>query len=50
MHVVLGHPGLATMLHTLGLMKHTKSMISKADVEKFVRRKCGLCESMLGAR
>ncbi|KOO34385.1 hypothetical protein Ctob_016321, partial [Chrysochromulina tobinii] len=47
MHVVLGHPGLATMLHTLGLMKHTKGMISKADVEKFVRRKCGLCESML---
>ena len=47
MHVVLGHPGLATMLHTLGLMKHTKGMISKEDVEKFVRRKCGLCESML---
>ena len=47
MHVVLGHPGLATMLNTLGLMKETKGMISKTDIEKFVRRKCGLCESML---
>ena len=47
MHVVLGHPGLATMLNTLSLLKETKGMISKADIEQFVRRKCGLCESML---
>ena len=47
MHVVLGHPGLATMLNTLGLLKTTQGMISKTDIEQFVRRKCGLCESML---
>lgn len=47
MHVVLGHPGLATMLITLAGLKGTAGMVTKADIEEYRRRRCGLCESML---
>ena len=37
-HVVLGHPGLGTLLVTLAGLKGTAGMVTKADVEAFRRR------------
>ena len=47
MHVVLGHASLATMLRTLARMPNTLGLITRADVEKFRERKCGICDTTL---
>ena len=44
-HVVLGHPGLAMLLRTLSVADGMKAgVITKADVEAFVRHGCGICD------
>jgi hypothetical protein len=46
MHVVLGHPSLPVLLATLEASKDVNAhLITKSDVEQYVREACGICES-----
>ena len=46
MHVVLGHPSLPVLLATLMASKDINAhIITKADIEQYVREACGICES-----
>ena len=46
MHVVLGHPSLPVLLATLMASKDVNAhIITKADIEQYVREACGICES-----
>ena len=45
MHVVLGHPSLRRLLGTLTHMNKYKGLVTREDVEQFVREGCGCCES-----
>ena len=47
MHIVMGHAGLATLLHTLSQLPGTAGMITREDVEQFRRRGCGICDSTI---
>jgi hypothetical protein len=45
-HVVLGHPSLQVILATLMASKDLNAhIITKADIEQYVREACGICES-----
>eukprot|EP00966_Prymnesium_polylepis_P245683 5683454-Prymnesium_polylepis.1 len=49
MHIVLSHCSLRTLLTTLGFVtvdgKPAIDRVTKSDIEEYVRRGCGVCES-----
>ena len=50
LHLLLGHAGLALMLATISAMPDVAHVIKPADVDEFIKRGCGPCDTALMIR
>ena len=50
LHLLLGHAGLALMLATLAAMPDVAKAVKPTDIDEFIKRGCGLCDTALMIR